>query len=256
MNLVERRDHILQLAHVQRQLQVPLLARRFGVTGATIRTDLRVMAEGGLLVREPGGARLKDTPPEASPQADTASLLHDPRYGIAAQAARLVAPGDKLILQAGFTTLLMARQLANRSALTIFTNSLPIASELGQAPDIHLIVAGGTVCQASQSIQGAQAETSLDAYTFDKVFVSAAAFDVDFGLSASDASGARLCARMIARARQVIVLADSATFGQLELHHICVPERIHTVISDASIAPGAIAALAARGINVLIEEKI
>jgi DeoR/GlpR family transcriptional regulator of sugar metabolism len=85
---------------------------------------------------------------------------------------KLVQPGDKLILDAGSTTLQLARRLARSTfPLSVFTNSLPIANELGAVEGIDLLLSGGTLRKASQSLQGPQAEARLEGYVFDKLFL-------------------------------------------------------------------------------------
>lgn len=249
-----RREQILQTLQNLHKVRVSRLAQNFGVSTVTIRTDLRAMTAAGLLARHHGGARLPSEMPLESPLAEKRIRHRERKLRIAARAATLVAPGDKLILDAGSTTLMLARHLAEKVPLTIFTNSLPIANELWDA-GLRLILSGGTLRPTSQSLQGAQAEACLQNFVFDKLFLGADGCDLAFGLSTHDVDEARLNACMVERARQVIVLADGSKFGQLCLHRICALERIHTVVSDSSLPEAMRAALEARGIEVLIAEE-
>jgi DeoR/GlpR family transcriptional regulator of sugar metabolism len=250
-----RRQHILRVVQEQHRVRVSRLAQLFGVSAVTIRTDLRTLTAAGLLARQHGGARLSGLAQPETPLAEKRILHRERKQRIAARAAALVQPSDKLILDAGSTTLMLARRLRENAPLTIFTNSLPIASEVGQVPGLRVIVSGGTLRQASQSLQGPQAEASLESLYFDRLFLGADGIDLDFGLSTHDLDDARLNARMLDHARQVVVLADSSKFGQLCLHSICTLERVHAVVSDAGMPRATRAALAARGIEVLIAEE-
>jgi len=249
-NFDARRERILQTAQQQGKINVTRLARTFGVSTVTIRTDLRAMAAAGLLTRHHGGARLASRAPAQAPGESPAQGRHD--IQIAERAARLIQGGDKLILDAGNSTSLLARCLPPSAPLTVFTNSLAIINELSQRPGLQLIVAGGTLSQASLSLQGPPAESSLQSFNFDKLFLDAAGFDLDFGLSVHDADAARLSARMVERAGQVIVLADSTRIGQRCLHRICSLDRVRTVVSDAGMPADWRSALEARGIEVLL----
>ena len=250
-----RREQILQAVQDQHRVRVSRLAQLFGVSTVTIRTDLRAMTAAGRLARQHGGARLATQAPPEAPLAEKRIRHRERKLRIAARAAALVAPGDKLILDAGSTTLMLAQRLASRSPLTVFTNSLPIANELGQVQGLRLIVSGGTLRQSSQSLQGPQAEAALQSFFFDKLFLGADGCDPAFGLSTHDVEDARLNTCMVEHARQVIVLADGSKFGQLCLHRICAMERVHTVVSDASMPQGARDELAAAGIDVIIAEE-
>lgn len=255
LNTGARREQILQTVQDQHRVRVSRLAQQFGVSTVTIRTDLRAMTAAGLLARQHGGARLA-TQAIPEPTLSEKRIRHRERkLRIAARAAALVAPGDKLILDAGSTTLMLAQRLSASSPLTVFTNSLPIANELGQVQGLHLIVSGGTLRQASQSLQGPQAEASLQSFFFDKLFLGADGCDPAFGLSTHDVEDARLNNCMVEHARQVIVLADGSKFGLLCLHRICSLDRVHIVVSDASMPQGIREALLKAGIEVIIAEE-
>ena len=249
-----RRALILQTLQHRPEVRVASLAQDLGVSAVTVRGDLWALTMAGLVERQRGGARLaRHAPPESS-LADKRALRFERKARIAIRAAALVSRADKLILSAGSTTLMLARRLAAQAPLTVFTNSLPIASALSLSPDISLTLAGGNLRQRSQSMQGSQAEASLNTGRFDKLFLGADGCDPHYGLSTHDGAEARLNALMTEHARQVILLADSSKFGQLFPHRICALERVHTIISDASLAPDIRATLAARGIEVLIAE--
>lgn len=255
LSIDARREQILQTVRDQHKVRVARLAQNLGVSPVTIRSDLRALTAAGLLSRQHGGARLANSAPPEAPLAEKRVRNRERKLRIAAHAANLVTPGDKLILDAGSTTLMLARQLPALAPLTVFTNSLPIASELGQVPGLHLIVSGGSLRQTSQSMQGPQAEAALQSFVFDKLFLGADGCDPAFGLSTHDAEEARLNECMIGHARQVILLADGSKFGQLCLHRICPLERVHTVVSDASMPQAMRSALTLRGIDVLIAEE-
>lgn len=257
-----RREKILQTLEVQDTVHVNRLAQRFGVSAVTIRSDLKALATAGLVQRQHGGARPARSAPPEVPIDERRGQYRERKHSIAALAMTLVRPGDKLILDAGSTTQQLARKLARAALqplgatpLSVFTNSLPIAGELATVPGIELILSGGTLRKASQSLQGPQAEAGLDDYFFDKLFLGADGCDPDFGLSTHEEAEARLNARMIAQARQVIVLADGSKFGRTCLHRICGLARIDTVISDASIAPAMRDALSQRGVQVLVAQE-
>lgn len=250
-----RREQILQAVQDQHRVRVSRLAQLFGVSTVTIRTDLRAMTAAGLLARQHGGARLATQALPEAPLAEKRIRHRERKLRIAACAAALVAPGDKIILDAGSTTLMLAQRLSASYPLTVFTNSLPIANELGQAQGLRLILSGGTLRQTSQSLQGPQAEASLQSFFFDKLFLGADGCDPAFGLSTHDVEDARLNSCMIEHARKVIVLADGSKFGQLCLHRICAMDRVHTVVSDASMPQVIRTALASAGIEVIIAEE-
>lgn len=248
----QRRTQILDTLQRQGHVRVTRLAQRFGVSTVTIRTDLRMLSEAGLLLRQHGSVRLPALPPPEASLAERRARHRDRKQWIAARAATLIRPQDKIILDAGSSTLQLARLLPALAPLTVFTNSLPIAAELAPAPSIDLILSGGVLRHASQALQGRHAEASLDGYVFDTLFLGADGIDAAFGLSTHDASDASLNARMVACARHVVVLADSSKFGTICLHRIAALDHIHTIVTDAGLPPAMRAALDASGIQLII----
>ncbi len=59
MYLEERQEKILAILKEKRKISVGEMSEHFNVSGATIRTDLRLMEESGQLTRTHGGAILR-----------------------------------------------------------------------------------------------------------------------------------------------------------------------------------------------------
>jgi DeoR/GlpR family transcriptional regulator of sugar metabolism len=129
---------------------------------------------------------------------------------------------------------------------------MPIAHALADADDSDLILSGGVLCKASRAFHGPRAEASMEGYVFDKLFLDADGFDPDYGLSAHDDAQARLNARMVAHAREVILMARGDRIGRVCLNHVCAPARVTTIVADASIAPSMLATLERRQLRVLV----
>ncbi|MEJ5999335.1 ATP-binding cassette domain-containing protein [Paucibacter soli] len=139
---------------------------------------------------------------------------------IGQRAAALVEPGDKLLVDAGTTTLQLARQLRGAQALTVMSNGLDI----------------------------------LSAYNFDKLFLDVGGLDLGFGISTHREQEARLNRAMMARAHRTIVLTDSSKFGRIGLHRIGGLAQVHTLVTDAGIAAHDREALLRLGVELLVEE--
>jgi DeoR family transcriptional regulator of aga operon len=106
------------------------------------------------------------------------SLNQAQKEQIGLLAARMVQPGDNVIIDSGTTTISLARHLREADDVTVLTNGLNIAWELADAPGVDLILTGGRLRKQSLSLQGAQAEACLSAYNFDKLFLGVDGFDL------------------------------------------------------------------------------
>jgi DeoR family transcriptional regulator of aga operon len=148
----------------------------------------------------------------------------------------------------------LARHLRAHRDVTVMTNGLNIAWELANAPGVELMLTGGLLRKQSLSLQGSQAEASLNTYSFDTLFLGVDGLDLQFGLTTHHEAEASLNHRMVERARRVVVLTDASKFGRVSLHRIARLEQVHTIITDASIDAEYLEGLQRLGIEVIIAE--
>jgi len=165
-----------------------------------------------------------------------------------------VQPGDNIIIDSGSTTMTLARHLRAHRDVTVMTNGLNIAWELANAAGITVLLTGGLLRQQSLSLQGSQAEASLNSYSFDTLFLGVDGLDLQFGLTTHDEAEARLNHRMVERARRIVVLTDASKFGRVSLHRIALLDQIHAIITDAGIDDATREGLQRLGIEVIIAE--
>lgn len=152
MNSFERRNKIVDMVNTQGSVLVLDLSNLFGISEVTIRADLRLLEEKGLLTRFHGGAAragsdLTDAENQEVVLEDRYQLASDPKKRIAHAAAAMIREGMTVILDSGSTTLLIAEALVRMTNITVITNSLPAAFTLAENKDITLVVCGGTVRQ-------------------------------------------------------------------------------------------------------------
>lgn len=253
-NTRSRRQQILQQLIEHGSVQVAELVGRYGVSAVTIRTDLGHFEEQGLATRTHGGATLVRTPPQEQDIHEKDALNLPLKESIGARAAQLVQPGDNIIIDSGSTTMTLARHLRGHRDVTVMTNGLNIAWELANAPGVNVLLTGGQLRKQSLSLQGSQAEASLNPYSFDTLFLGVDGLDLQFGLTTHDEAEARLNHRMVERARRIVVLTDTSKFGRVSLHRIAYLDQIHAVITDAGIDEATREGLQRRGIEVLVAE--
>lgn len=163
MNSFERRNKIVDMVNTQGSVLVLDLSNLFGISEVTIRADLRLLEEKGLLTRFHGGAAragsdLTDAENQEVVLEDRYQLASDPKKRIAQAAVAMIREGMTVILDSGSTTLLIAEALVRMTNITVITNSLPAAFTLAENKDITLVVCGGTVRHKTHSMHGTIAE--------------------------------------------------------------------------------------------------
>jgi DeoR/GlpR family transcriptional regulator of sugar metabolism len=198
-----------------------------------------------------GGAVAVDVRPiEARFEAKAAK--HAPeKQRIAARAAVLVEPDARIYLDAGSTCLELARLLVERTDITVVTNSLPAIVELaGRGP--RLIVVGGELRPLSQALVGPLSARLIDELYVDRAFMGTFSLSLDAGLTTTDPGEAFTKERVLSRAREVVLLADSSKLGSRSFAHAGRLDQIDVVITDADLDEAAASVFASAGVRVMV----
>jgi DeoR family transcriptional regulator of aga operon len=248
----ERRTQILQIVRSQGRVRVNGLARRFNTSAVTIRSDLNELHQRGLVLRSHGGAVLPDTILRESPVHERLNTHADEKRRIGAAAAMLINNGETIILDSGTTTLEIARQIKKKQGLQIITNGVNIAAELLDARDAQVFIVGGTVRGESASISGHFTEEMFEQFSADKLFLSGAGCDLDFGVSGANLEETMVNRAMIRIAREIILVADASKFSKRSMSRIAPFSQIDTVISNTSLDEDIQAKLRGQGCNLIL----
>jgi DeoR family transcriptional regulator, aga operon transcriptional repressor len=247
----ERRRKILQLTERDGRVVVKDLARRFSTSLITIRKDLEYLDGQGRLERAHGGALPIDAAALQDPTLREKERLHrKEKERIAAAAARLVHPGQVIILDSGTTTTAVARATKSIPNLTVITNAVNIAAELA-GTSVEVILTGGALRPNSFSLVGPLAEESLRYVTADLLFLAVDGFDLEYGLTTPNLLEAKVNRVMIANAKKTVVVCDSSKFGRRSLSLIAPASAVHETITDDKIPPKYLRGLREAGVKVL-----
>ncbi len=248
----ERHARILHTLKEQGFVTVSGLSDILDVSEVTVRRDLTFLEGRKLLERTHGGATPRNHIVHDRPVSEKAAQHVDEKRRIGAAAAAMVETYDRIILASGTTVMQVARHLRNLSHLTVVTNAMNVAFELlgTQEAEVHLL--GGLLRSTSTSVVGPAAEKMLEQFTCRKLFLGVDGFDLQHGLTTSNALEAHLNACMIAAAEQVIVVADASKFGLRSFGRIGGMEQVHRVITDTHISPVATRHMEEMGIGVTV----
>ena len=231
----ERRTQILQIVRTEGRARVNELASRFSSSAVTIRNDLNELHQRGLVLRSHGGAVLPDTILRESPVHERLKTHSEEKRRIGAIAATLINDGETIILDSGTTTLEIARQIKNKQGLQVITNGVNIAAELLDAREVQTFIVGGTLRVDSASIVGRSTEEMFEQFSADKLFLSGAGCDPDFGVSGANLEETMVNRAMLRIAREIILVADASKFSKRSMVRIAPFSEIDTVISDTGL---------------------
>ena len=246
----ERRAEIVRLVAETGKVTVAGLAKRFDVTGATIRTDLRELQDEGLVLRTHGGAIRNTKAGREYPFAQREVQNLEAKQAIAAAAVELVEDGDRLILDTGTTTLELARLLNRKRDLTVVTNDLKIAWVLEEMEAAEVIVLGGPLRRGYHCTLPLPEEGLLDQLWADKAFMAANSFTPERGATTPDIRQAAAKRAMLSSAGKTILLCDSSKFEQVSFAQFAAFDQVDTLVTDR-LPDGWAATLEDAGVEVL-----
>lgn len=231
----QRREKIFELIQEDGSAKVLNLAKLFKVTEVTIRQDLEKMEKDGLVLREHGGAYLKNI----KDQVQAFSLAHqenlDKKEIIARKCLEFIEPGDTIILDSGSTTTEVAKGLKGKKNLTVITNALNIALILGAESGIEVIVTGGEFKPPTLSLTGQKAADFFKGLHAQKLFLATAGISLKAGLTYPSISDLVVKKAMIEASEITYLVADSTKMGKAAFASLGALSLIDFIITDSAI---------------------
>lgn len=247
-----RLAELLELIAERRRLSLTELTEQFGTSAATVRRDLAVLAQQGLVVRYHGGVRAAQSLPEI-PVALRDTRYEDAKRRIAvAAAARVPRQRHAVAIGGGTTTAGVARELADRPELTIVTNSLTIATLVAGHPQLKVLMTGGILRPQSLELVGLLAESAFSAVNVGVAILGVDGISAEEGLTTHDETESRTNRAMVAKAQRTIVVADGSKVGKAALAKIADVDQVATLVTDSSADGVALDAIRARGVDVVV----
>lgn len=215
-------------------VSIAALAEEFCVSGMTVRRDLAVLEGQAQVQRTHGGAVLTERMILEFDYRDRRGLHGAAKRAIAAEARKLIAPGQRVILDTGTTTLELAALLRDAEDLTVITPSLAVASELQHAAGVEVVLLGGVIRRGSPDLTGPVTEHCLELFAADLAFQGADGIGEDGAIYNSDLRLARVDKLMRRLADRCCVLADSSKIGVTALARSGTLGEVDYFITDSA----------------------
>lgn len=233
MTLNARQNAILEQLKADKRVSVRVLAEHFDVAEMTIRRDLTLLENRGLLTRTHGGG--VDSQKVTFELFMGERLKHngDAKRAIARAAATHVSAGDTIILDTGTSVFMLTDFLDDIADLTVATPSLAVASNLFWRKSARLIVLGGYVKPWSPDLVGTLTEGNVKSLHFRKAFLGADGVDPESGFFCNDLGSANVVKEIIRASDEVIVLADSTKIGVKSLIKCADFSDVDLLITDS-----------------------
>lgn len=225
----DRKQQIAALVSELKTVTVMELCDKFGVSGATVRADLRDLQMAGVITRTHGGAiEKKQAGFELTSKERKVNLPE--KQNIARAALDLIQDGDKIILDTGTTTYELAVLLEAKKSLTVLTNDIEIARLLESFRSVEIMLMGGIVRNDFHCTVPMQRDSGFPDLKFDKAFMGANSLALADGATTPDIHQAEGKKQMIAMANKVIFLCDSSKIGNVSFVQFASVEQIDSLV--------------------------
>ncbi|GHV86134.1 DeoR family transcriptional regulator [Spirochaetia bacterium] len=243
----ERQKKILEFVTREGRTEVTRLADLTGVSTVTLRKDLDILEEKGLIRHEKGQA----APGSSDDMNNRLSYHYDTKRKIARIACGLVKDGEAVMIESGSCCAILAEELAlSRRDVRIITNSAFIAAYIRRLPQAKIVLLGGDYQNEAQVMVGPIARICARGFTVEKLFIGADGFSQETGFTGNDHNRSETVRDMAKQAAQTIILTESEKFAKQGLVPLLPFGGISAVITDGNIPPEKERFLAERGITV------
>ncbi len=228
----KRHLKIIEKLSENEKIDVSVLAECMNVSQVTIRKDLAVLEQQGLLKRSHGSAILASSDDINYRMA----YSYEVKKRIAKIAAQDIRNGDTVMIESGSTCALLATELAtNFRDITIVTNSAFIAEYIRFLSGARVVLLGGDYDPAARVMVGPLVKICAREYHVEKYFVGVDGFSSDYGFHNLNIMRAETIRIMAKSAEQTIVLTDSSKFAKRSVNKQLALSEVSEVITDDGI---------------------
>ncbi len=233
MQLHPRQVALIEQVRQLGSVSVEALAEHFGVTLQTVRRDVRLLAEAGLLARFHGGVRVPGSTTENIAYRQRQRLNEAAKLRIAKAVAADVPGGCSLFVNIGTTAEAVARELMQHRGLRVITNNLNVAAILSDHPDCELIVAGGMVRPRDRGIIGEATVDFIRQFKVDIGIIGISGIEADGTLRDFDYREVKVARAILDHSREVWLAADHSKFNRPAMVELARLDNLDRLYTDA-----------------------
>ncbi|GGZ88731.1 transcriptional regulator [Streptomyces subrutilus] len=235
MDAEDRRRRIIDLARGTGSVDVGGLSGQFGVARETIRRDLRLLEDHGLVRRTHGGAYPVESPGYETTLAFRTTMHVHEKKRIAAAAVELVGAAETVFIDEGFTPQLIAQALPRDRPLTVVTASLGTASALASVDSTTVLLLGGRVRGGTLATVGHWAAHMLSEFVIDLAFIGANGISREHGLTTPDPTVSEVKARALRMSRRRVFVGVHTKFGAGSFCRFAEVSDFETIVTDTAL---------------------
>jgi DeoR family fructose operon transcriptional repressor len=248
----QRRERIQDYLAVHQIVRTADLMDLLETSEATVRRDLEWLEQKGILERTHGGAILNQRVIFEQEYQQRAQHFPEEKKLIGELAASLIEDGDIVFINSGTTATQVLQHIRRDLRITVFTNNVNAALELGD-PGFHYYLTGGEFQSRSNSLAGRFALDNLNLVFANKVILGVDGISLKHGCTVPTNPEAEVVRKMIDQTKgQIIVVADHSKWGAVSNFPIATVDEVDKFVTDSGLSKSAMQELAEHSVETLI----
>jgi DeoR family fructose operon transcriptional repressor len=250
----QRRERIQEYLAIHQIARTVDLCNLLETSEATVRRDLEWLEQKGILERTHGGAMLSQRMVFEQEYQQRAQHHPEEKKRIGDFAASSIEEGDIVFINSGTTATQVLQHIPSNQHISIFTNNVSAAIELGD-PGFHYHLIGGEFQPRSNSLAGGFALENLKQVYANKTILGVDGISIKHGCTVPTKPEADVVRQMIERTKgQVIIVADHSKWGVVSNFQIAAIDEIDILITDEKLDTSAIESLAENDVECWVAE--
>lgn len=251
-DLVSKRQQLLlQYLKENGTVKTDDISKTLGVSPITIRRDLQLFQENGIVEKFYGGATLVEKSLADDPSfSDSSQKNISYKHAIAKRAADLIDDGDIIFINSSSTALLVLEYLDDKHVTVVTNNGKALQTSI--SPNIDLVLTGGEVSKRKLCMVGDYATHLLSKISANKCILGVSGISANQGISTSVLQETTINSIMLKKCNgPTIILADNSKVGKNHNFLIGEINRISYLVTDTNADQSEIELIKAKGIEVL-----
>ncbi|AHH96030.1 DeoR/GlpR family DNA-binding transcription regulator [Kutzneria viridogrisea] len=251
MQADERQRHILDRAREHGRVDVADIATELNVAPETVRRDLRLLDEHGLVRRTHGGATPVETAGFETGLAYRSTSRVQQKRRIARAAAERLGDAETVFVDEGITPQLVAEELPTSRPLTVVTASLPTAAALSAVPTTTVLLLGGRLRGRTMATVDHWVLRMLGEMVIDLAYVGANGISREHGLTTPDPAVGAVKAKAMEVSRRRVFVGIHTKFGAASFSRFAEVGDFEAIVTDTALPPAEVSRYAALGPKVI-----
>ena len=215
----------------------------------TIHRDLDVLERSGAVIKIRGGAKAVRHATDLGFDIRLEENI-DGKLAIAHKAMQLIQPYSSIFLDAGTTSLMLARNLPDIS-LNIVTTGPNIAIDLCHLSNPTVTMCCGTLNRKNQALSGINTLQMLEKINIDTAFIGVSGCSAESGFTCGTEADMLVKQLVIQKARTSVILCDHTKFSRLMPYTFASFSDAKYMVCDGPVPENLAQAAAKAGLTIL-----